>query len=70
MKTTHSELERGGLTLEECGRRMRVSRERIRQIESEALAKLRRAFHRAGYTDREMIEGLRDLAAERGRRGR
>ena len=68
MKTTHHERERGGLSLEEIAKRLGRTRERIRQIESMALAKLRKAFHRAGYSDQEMLEALRDLAAERDRR--
>jgi RNA polymerase primary sigma factor len=36
-------------TLEEIGRKLRVSRERIRQLENIALAKLRRAFRQKEY---------------------
>ena len=36
-------------TLEEIGRKLRVSRERIRQLENIALAKLRRAFKQKEY---------------------
>lgn len=37
------EAERGGLTLEEAGDAMNLTRERVRQIETRALAKIRRA---------------------------
>lgn len=51
--------DRGGMTLEECGEVMGVTRERIRQVEKKALAKLRAALEAEGLT-------LEDLINERG----
>jgi hypothetical protein len=41
------------MTLEEVGRRLRLSRERIRQIEERALLRLRRVANRMGLIDLE-----------------
>ena len=46
----------GGLTLEDVGELMNLSRERIRQIEAAALSKLRKGLEREGVT----IEDARD----------
>jgi DNA-directed RNA polymerase sigma subunit (sigma70/sigma32) len=42
-------------TLEELGQEMGVTRERVRQIQNEALAKLRRIVQRAGYTEDSLL---------------
>lgn len=39
---------RDPMTLEEVGKKLRLSRERVRQLEERALARLRRAAHRMG----------------------
>lgn len=55
------EADRGGLTLDEVGERMNLTRERTRQIELSALAKLRtRAPQLAEHLDR--LAGLQDDA--------
>jgi DNA-directed RNA polymerase sigma subunit (sigma70/sigma32) len=43
-----SELSRGNYTLEEIAEMMGLTRERVRQIEANALRKLRRALYRRG----------------------
>ena len=65
--------ERGGITLEEVGEIMNLTRERIRQIESKALKKLQhhtRAIHLKGFVDMaddlplpviEEVEAMEDL---------
>jgi hypothetical protein len=45
-----NERERGGLSLAEIAKREGLSRERIRQIEVEALGKLRAALEAKGWT--------------------
>ena len=42
-------LEGAGLTLEEIGRRLGVTRERVRQLEGRALSKLRRGHPQGGH---------------------
>jgi hypothetical protein len=48
-----------GMTLEDVGRAMRLTRERVRQIEEQALEKIRRA----ALADPELQRGLYDLLA-------
>ena len=46
---TASDFQGEGMSLDEVGRRLHLSRERIRQIEKQAITKLRRRFEEAGY---------------------
>ena len=56
-----------GLTLEEIGSLMGVTRERVRQIEEEAFAKIRKRT-RWSLTDAQIIALLREADSERDRR--
>ena len=44
-------------TLEDVGRELGVTRERVRQIQMEALKKLRRILEGSGYTWEALLEG-------------
>jgi hypothetical protein len=50
--------DRGGLGLDVIGEQMGISKERVRQIEEAALAKLRRGLERLGVTADEVAEWL------------
>jgi len=50
------------LTLEQCARLMHCSRERVRQIEVEALAKLSAELHRRGYAIEDLLSEDRPAA--------
>ncbi|SFD86338.1 Sigma-70, region 4 [Thiohalospira halophila DSM 15071] len=56
--SSRDEIPRGGATLEQVGAELGVTRERARQIEAQALAKLRRNLEARGL-------GLDDLLPER-----
>lgn len=56
--------DRGGMGLEDCGDRLNVTRERIRQIEAKALRKLRHGFARAGLSPREILDYFGSLSPE------
>ena len=45
------------MTLDEVGRELGVSRERIRQLENRALAKAKKILERRGYTLQDLLGG-------------
>ena len=47
------------MTLDEVGRELGVSRERIRQLENRALAKAKKILERRGYTLQDFLDGER-----------
>lgn len=57
LDTISCALRSDGMTLEDVGRVLRLTRERVRQIENQALEKIRRA----SLTDPELQRGLYDL---------
>ena len=53
--------EEDGCTLEEIGQELGVTRERVRQIEKAALAKLRAGLEAKGINEELWLDHLRDL---------
>ena len=51
----------GGATLEEVGKALGVTRERVRQVEEMGMRKFERAARKQGLSVRAMFEALRDL---------